>query len=103
MELATDQLDQLITSAGTTQKEISRWLNMLVDFHVNIDQNRDSARAALERIMNLFPGGAVAGLAQSRLAYLEGEFRKNNKSQVIKLGSYENNVGLNGQLPKRGD
>jgi tetratricopeptide (TPR) repeat protein len=103
MDLATDQLDQLISSAGATQKEISRWLNMLVDFHVNIDQNRDAARASLERIKTLFPGGAVAGLAQSRLAYLEGEFRKNNKSQVIKLGSYDDNVGLKGQLPRRGD
>ena len=103
MDLATDQLDQLISSAGASQKEISRWLNMLVDFHVNIDQNRDAARAALERIVQLFPGGAVAGLAQSRLAYLEGEFRKNSKSQVIKLGSYEDNVGLKGQLPRRGD
>lgn len=100
MDLATDQLEQLINSPGATPKEITHWLNMLVDFHIRVDQDRPAAQAALRRIIELFPGTAVAGLADSRLAYLDGEFRKNSKSQVLKLGSYEDNLGLKGRLPQ---
>lgn len=103
MDLATDQIEQLIALPGAGQKEITRWLNMLVDFHVRVDQDRVAARAVLERIMQLFPNTAAASLAESRLAYLEGEFRKNSKSQVMKLGSYEEKIGLKGQVPRRPD
>ena len=103
LDLATFQLEILISSPGATPKEIARWLNMLVDFHINLNQDPEGARAALRRIIELFPGSAVAGLAESRLAYLEGEFRKNRESQVLKLGSYEDNLGLKGQVPKRGN
>ena len=100
-DLAIDQLEQLIASPGATQKEIVHWLNTRVDFHRDIDQNEAAARTTLERIMTLFPGSAAAGLAESRLMHLTGEFRKNRKSQVLKLGSYEDNVGLKGNVPKR--
>jgi tetratricopeptide (TPR) repeat protein len=103
LDLAAYQLEILIASPGATPKEIARWLNMLVDFHIHLNQDPDSARAALRRVIELFPNTAVAGLAESRLAYLEGEFRKNSKSQVLKLGSYEDNLGLKGQVPKRPD
>jgi tetratricopeptide (TPR) repeat protein len=100
-DLANDQLEQLIASPGASPKEIAHWLNMRVDFHRDVDQNEAAARATLERIMTSFPGSAAAGLAESRLMHLTGEFRKNKKSQVLKLGSYEGNVGLKGQVPKR--
>jgi tetratricopeptide (TPR) repeat protein len=99
IDLAADQVEELIALPGVAQKEIVRWLNMLVDFHVNRD-DRAGARAVLKRIMEKFPKAAVASLAESRLAYLEGEFRKNSKSQVVKLGSYEDKIGLSGKVPK---
>lgn len=101
LDLAVDQLEQLIASPGATHKEIAHWLNMRVDLHRDIDQDEPAARATLERIIELFPGSAAAGLAESRLMHLTGEFRKNKKSQVLKLGSYEDNVGLKGNVPKR--
>lgn len=100
MDLASDQIEQLVAAPGVTPKDTAHWLNMLVDFHVRVDQDRAAADAALRRVVSLFPGSAVAGLAESRLAHLDGEFRRNNKSQVLKLGSYEENVGLKGQLPR---
>ncbi|MGZ8919768.1 MAG: tetratricopeptide repeat protein [Limisphaerales bacterium] len=103
LDLAAYQLEILIARPGVTPKETARWLNMLVDFHINLNQDPEGARAALRRIIELFPGSAVAGLAESRLAYLESEFRKNSKSQVLRLGSYEDNLGLKGQVPKRPD
>ena len=101
LDLAADQIEQLIATPGASQKEVARWLNMLADFHVRVDQDRAAAAAALQRIIDLYPSSGPAGQAESRLAYLEGEFRRNSKSQVLKLGSYEGNIGLKGQLPKK--
>lgn len=101
MDLASDQIEQLIALPGVAQKEVVRWLNMLVDFHVRVDQDRAAARAVLHRIRDTFPKTAAASLAESRLGYLEGEFRRNEKSQVVKLGSYEDNMGLKGNVPKK--
>jgi len=101
IDLAADQIEQLILLPGVAQKEVVRWLNMLVDFHVRVDQDRAAARAVLQRIMDTFPKTAAASLAESRLGYLEGEFRRNNKSQVVKLGSYEDNMGLKGNVPRK--
>jgi tetratricopeptide (TPR) repeat protein len=100
VDLASDQLEQLIASTGATQKQVAHWLNMLVDLHVRVDQDEAAAKAALHRIIERYPKSAVAGLAESRLAYLGGEFRKNSKSQVLKLGSYEDNLGLKGKVPR---
>jgi tetratricopeptide (TPR) repeat protein len=101
MDLVADQVEQLIATRGATQKEIAHWLNMLVDFHLRVDQDRAGAEAALNRIIALFPRTAVAGLAESRLAYLDGEFRRNAKSQVLRLGSYEDNLGLKGKVSQK--
>ncbi|HEV8543698.1 MAG TPA: hypothetical protein VGR78_14990 [Verrucomicrobiae bacterium] len=100
MDLATDQIEQLVASPGAGPKEIVRWLNMLADYHIRVDQDRPAAEAVLHRIMDLFPNTALAAKAESRLAYLEGEMRKNKTSQALTLGSYEENLGLKGQLPK---
>jgi tetratricopeptide (TPR) repeat protein len=101
IDLASDQIEQLIALPGVAQKEVVRWLNMLVDFHVRVDQDREAARGVLHRIMESFPKTAVASLAESRLGHLEGEFRRNTKSQVMKLGSYEDKIGLKGNVPKK--
>jgi hypothetical protein len=101
MDLAAGQVEQLIATRGATQKEIARWLNMLADFHVRVDHDREAASAVLRRIIDLYPNTGVAGQAESRLAYLEGEFRRNTGSQVLKLGSYEGNIGLKGQIPRK--
>jgi hypothetical protein len=95
MDLATDQIEQLLATPGAAQKEIARWLNMLADFHVRIDQDRLGAETALRRVIELYPKAAVGAQAENRIAYLETEMLKNKKSQALKLGSYEGNLGLN--------
>jgi tetratricopeptide (TPR) repeat protein len=95
LDLASDQIEQLIATSGAGQKEIARWLNMLADFHVRLGQDKEAARGALQRIIDFYPKSAVAAKAETRIAYLETEMLKNKKSQAVKLGSYENNLGLN--------
>ena len=96
MDLARDQIEQLTAAAGVDQKQVSRWLNMLADFRVRHDQDKEGARTALTRIIELYPKSAVAAKAETRIAYLETEMLKNKKSQAVKLGSYESNIGLKG-------
>ncbi len=96
MDLATDQVEQLVAFPGAAQKEVTRWLNMLADFHVRVDQDKRAAEIALRRVVELYPKSAVAAQAEQRIAYLETEMLKNKKSQALKLGSYEGNLGLNG-------
>src|SRR5204863_147224 len=79
---------------GAAQKEVTRWLNMLADFHVRVDQDKQAAAGALRRVMELYPKSAVAAQAEQRIAYLETEMLKNKKSHALKLGSYEDNLGL---------
>jgi tetratricopeptide (TPR) repeat protein len=100
IDLARDQIEQLVATPGAGQKETARWLNMLADFHLNVDQDKSGAHVALSRIVDLFPKSAVAAKAETRIAYLDTEMLKNKKSQALKLGSYEDNLGLKGQMPK---
>lgn len=102
LDLAQDQLEQLIGSPNQSPKHVAHWLNMLADFHIQMNSDLAGATQALQRLIDLFPKSAVAANAETRLAYLGLELKKNEKSQVLKLGSYENDIGLKGQVPRRG-
>jgi hypothetical protein len=47
------------------------------------------------------PKAAAAEIALHRLALLKLEFKAKGKSQDVKLGSYEQNIGLKRGLPRR--
>lgn len=99
LDLAADQLDQLIGAPGVLPKQVARWLNMLADFHIQFAADRPSAEAALKRIADLFPNTAAAAAAEKRIAYIDLEFRRGKGSQAVRLGSYDQNIGLKGQVP----
>lgn len=100
MDLAADQIEQLVVSPHPTQKQVVHWLNLLADLHIRSAADRDAAAAALRRISERFPGSAGAANAEKRLAYLDLELNKKTKSQAIALGSYPKNLGLAGGAPK---
>jgi tetratricopeptide (TPR) repeat protein len=93
-DLAADQIEELISQPNAPQKRVVHWLNLLADLHIKTSGNLDSARQALQRIMDLFPQAAAAETAKNRMAHLKLELRSKKKSQVVKLGSYEQNLGL---------
>jgi tetratricopeptide (TPR) repeat protein len=99
LDMAAEALECLIASEGAGTREIARWLNMLADFQIR-SGNKPAAEAALRRIIESHPDSAAAAKAGMRIAYLETELRANSKSQALKLGSYEENIGLKGQVPK---
>jgi len=94
LDLAVNQLEQLIAQPKEAPKRIARWLNLLASVQIQHGNNLAAAQEALQRITQMFPKTAIAESAVSRLAYLKMEMKKNETSQAIKLGSYEKNLGL---------
>lgn len=100
LDLATDQLEQLISQPNQPWKSVAHWLNLLADLQVRHHADYEAAWTSLNRITQLFPDHGVADLARNRMNLLVLEFKGKEKSQTVKLGSYEQNIGLNRRLPK---
>jgi tetratricopeptide (TPR) repeat protein len=94
LDLAADQLEQIITIAHQPAKHVVHGLNLLADLQVRLTGDIDVARQTLERIVEMFPKTAAAENARHRIAYLKLEMKPHEKSQAIRLGSYEQNLGL---------
>jgi len=100
LDLATDQLEQLLAQSNLPAKPAVRLLNVLADLHVKYGNDVAAARLALQRITDSFPQSAAAENAKSRMAHLQLELRSNKTSQGLKLGSYEQNIGLKGRAER---
>jgi len=89
LELAEQELEQLITAENQPAKQVIHWLNLLADLQVKHGDDPERARQTLRRITELFPKSAHAEKALSRIAHLNLHARGKQKGQVIKLGTYE--------------
>lgn len=94
LDLATDQLEELVRGHPQAPKQAARWLNLLADLQVRCGADYDAVRHTLQTIIDLYPDAAVADTARNRLDHLRLEFKGKEKSQVVALGSYEQNLGL---------
>jgi hypothetical protein len=92
-------LEQLISHSGQPVRRVVHWLNLLADLQIRHSANYETVRQTLQRIVDLYPGTAAAQLAASRLDYLQLELKGRAKSQTVKLGSYEQDIGLRKPLP----
>jgi len=99
LDLAADQLDQLINAPGQSGREVARWLNVLADLQLKHGADYDTIRETLQRVIDLFPELAAAQLAQQRIELLRLELKGKEQGQVVKLGSYEKDLGLKGPRP----
>lgn len=99
LDLAADQLDQLIEQPNQPVKQVAHWLNLLADLQIRHGANYDTAWLTLSRILEKFPDHPVAELARSRMDILKLEVKGQEKSQAVRLGSYEQNIGLTRDLP----
>jgi tetratricopeptide (TPR) repeat protein len=100
LDLAVDQLDQLIAHPNQPTKRVIHWLNLLANLHIRHGADYDAARQALEQIIEKFPHHPAAELARNRLDLLKLELKGQTKSQAIRLGVYEQNIGLKRGLPR---
>jgi len=94
LDLATDQLEQLIQDPTEPAKLVVHWLNVLADLQVRCGATYETVRETLERIVDRAPNRAAAEIARHRIALLKLELKAKEKSQEVKLGSYEQNIGL---------
>jgi len=97
LDLAANELEQLVQHPNQSARHVAHWLNLLADLQVRMGAGLEAARQTLERIIELHPNSAVAENARQRLDHLRLEFKKNEASQTIKLGSYEKDLGLKPQ------
>lgn len=101
LDLATLELMQLINEKRHSAKQIAGWLNMLANFQVELGADLATVRATLERIVNDYPDLPIAEVTKRRLVRLEGEFRAKEKTPGVKLGVYEQNIGLKYGSPRK--
>src|SRR6266851_4007861 len=94
LDLAIGEMEQLIQQPNQPAKQVVHWLNLLADLQIKHLGDFESARQTLQRIIDLDPEVAAARIAQQRIEHLKLELRKNEKSLALKLGSYEQNIGL---------
>lgn len=103
LDLAGDQLEQLIAVPHQQPKQVVHWLNLLADLQIRLGVDVASVRQTLQRVVDGFPKSAAAENARNRIAYLKLELKPKQESQVVKLGSYEQNIGLSDKKPNAGD
>ena len=94
LDLATMELAELINEPKHRPKQVAHWLNMLANLQVELGADIDTVRGTLEKIVERFPELPVADLAQRRIARLQNEFRGLQQSSSVKMGTYEQNIGL---------
>ncbi|HEX4121385.1 MAG TPA: tetratricopeptide repeat protein [Verrucomicrobiae bacterium] len=94
VDLAADQLDQLISLPGETPKHVARWLNLLATLHIQVAHDEENARKALQRIIQKFPKSSHAEVAARRLAGLRLELNSSVLTASKALGAYEKDIGL---------
>ena len=94
LDLAMDQLEQLIQQPNHATKQLAHWLNLMADLQVQEGADEDSVRATLQRIIDQFPGTGAAEIARRRLDHLKLAMKQQTKPRDIQLGTYEQNIGL---------
>jgi hypothetical protein len=101
LDLATMELAQLINEPKHKPKQVAHWLNLLADFQIELGADVATVQTTLEKIVETFPDLPVAEIAQRRLARLKNEFRGRQQSSNMKLGVYEQNIGLKYGSPRK--
>lgn len=101
LDLATLELAQLINEPRHPPKEVAHWLNLLAKLQIDLGADVATVRETLEKIVTSFPTLPVADVARRRLARLDSEFRGQKETPSIKLGVYEQNIGLKHGSPRQ--
>jgi hypothetical protein len=101
LDLATQQLEDLINEPNQPGKSVAHWLNLLADLQIHCGADYDTVRSTLEKIVERFPGLAAGEIAKSRLGRLKLEFKGKKETPGVKLGVYEQNIGLKYGSPRQ--
>ena len=100
LDLAVDQLEQLINAPHQPAKEVARWLNTIADLQVKHGASYETICATLQRIIDQFPGVAAEQMALQRIDHVRLEMKANDPGHALKLGTYEKDLGLKLRKPR---
>jgi tetratricopeptide (TPR) repeat protein len=101
LDLATLELEQLIEQPNQPVKHVAHWLNLLADLQIRLGADYETVRLTLEKIVERFPNLSVAELARTRLDRLKFELKGQKETPGVKLGVYEQNIGLKRGSPRQ--
>lgn len=94
LDLAAEQLSQLVNQENQPTARVIRWLNLLADLQVRHGCQYDVVYQTLSQIIERYPNHAAAAIARNRLDLLRLELKSKTAARAIKLGTYEQNIGL---------
>ncbi|HXU75726.1 MAG TPA: hypothetical protein VN794_04115 [Methylomirabilota bacterium] len=97
LDLARDQLEQMINQPAQPARLIAHWLNLLADLEIRSGCDYDTVSQTVQRVVDLDPESPAANVARNRLAKVRLELKSNEQKQPVKLGTYEQNIGLKGR------
>jgi tetratricopeptide (TPR) repeat protein len=101
LDLAMLELKQLIEQPNQPAKRVAHWLNLLADLQIHGGADYDAVRATLQIIIEKFPDFPVAEMARNRLGRLKLELKGKKETPNVKLGVYEQNIGLKYGSPRQ--
>ncbi|HEY5911586.1 MAG TPA: hypothetical protein VJA21_13385 [Verrucomicrobiae bacterium] len=94
LDMAADQLEEMIQLPNQPARLVVRWLNLLADLQIRSNVDYETIKATLQRIVDLYPNLAAGETARKRIELLKLELKALQKSEPVKLGTYEQNIGL---------
>jgi tetratricopeptide (TPR) repeat protein len=94
LDLALDQLEQLVSQPNQPAKNVVHWLNLMADMQVQENADLELVRGTLQRIVDLYPDVAAGTTARRRIETLRFELKSKEKNKQVQLGVYEQNIGL---------
>ena len=86
LDLALEQMEQLVQDPHQPPRQRIHCLNTIADLQIKFGKNLEGARAALQRIIDLNPGGASAETARHRIDRLPLELKATEQRQTIRIG-----------------
>ena len=101
LDLAADQLQQLLDQPNQPGKQVVHWLNLLADLQIRHGASYEAISQTLNQIIERYPTQAAADMARNRLDLLKLELKAKESKQPLKLGTYEQNIGLKYGNPQR--
>jgi tetratricopeptide (TPR) repeat protein len=101
LDLATGELEQMIQQPNQPGRLVVHWLNVLADLQIRGGAGLEAVQQTLQRIIDRDRKAAAAEIAQRRLDLVKLEMKPKEMSQAVKLGSYEQKIGLKRGLPGR--
>jgi outer membrane protein assembly factor BamD (BamD/ComL family) len=94
LDLAVEQLEQMLGEPTHTPRQLVHWLNLMADLQVHEAADFEQVRATLQRIIDGYPNLPAAQNAQRRLDMLRRELKAKESRKNVQLGTYEQNIGL---------